>query len=180
MAHIGVQSSFFFFKICSQWLWMCHQCNHEQDRTGFISLFQQGQCLVFLVPTTCDRDVSKTKSVGKLLLNRVWHTNLATTTWHYFWQGAGIECFKWASGQPRTALQKKMLLWRVWNIVVNVALFCQTPAGFSWICWVIRVESALSSHAFRWLPLLCLFWGKRNIALSSCFLRVSYRYHHWR
>lgn len=91
------------------------------------------------------------KQVGKFLLSRLWYTNLATTTWHYFCQGAGIQGLKWVSGQFRTALQKEMFLWRVWKIVANVASFCQTPAGFSWICWVIRVESDVSSHAFRWL-----------------------------
>lgn len=150
MAHIGVQSSF-FFQICSLRLWMCHQCNHKQDQSGFISHFHQSQCLVSLVPMTCDRGVFKTKSVGKFLLNKLWYTNLATTTWHYFWQRAGTECLKWVSVQFRTALKKEMLLWRIWKIMVYVAFSCQTPAGFSWICWVIRVKSGLPSHAFRWL-----------------------------
>lgn len=92
MVHISVQTSF-FFQFCSQWLY--HQCHHEPDWPGVVSFFQQGQCWLFLVPLACERDVSNTKPVAKLLMNGVQHANLATTIWRYFWgylQGAGIKC----------------------------------------------------------------------------------------
>lgn len=76
MAHIGVQSSF-FFQICSLWLGMCHQCHHEQDWTGH---FHQAQCLSFLVPMTCDRDVSKTSgqvSLEQAMVHEPSHHHLA-------------------------------------------------------------------------------------------------------
>lgn len=122
LAHIGVQGSF-FFRFFSQWLY--HQLHCEQDWPGAVSLFQQGQGWLFLVPIARGRDVSKTKPVSKLLPNRVWHTNLATAVPHYFGQGAGIEAFKWiAPGNLEQPCRRKRFFGKFKKLWAKVAFSC--------------------------------------------------------
>lgn len=134
MAHISVQASS-FFQFCSQWLY--HQLHCEQDWPGVVSLFQQGQCWLFLVPIACYRDVSKTKPVVKILLNRV----LAITIWHYFWQGACIKCFiRIALGTLEQPCRRKRFFGRFqklwcWRLPFPAQLQWAFHGAAEWAAW---------------------------------------------
>lgn len=130
MANTGLQSSF-FFQFCSQWL--CRQLHHEEDRTalGLLAFFNRVGFFWYLLHVT---GIEQNQASIKLLLNGFWHTNLATTVSHYFWQRAGVKGFKWiALGNLEQSCRRNVSLEGLKNCGEG-CLSCGTPAGLSWSC----------------------------------------------
>lgn len=180
MAHIGVQSSFFFFKICSQWLWMCHQCNHEQDWTGFISLFQQGVSVWFF---WYPRHVTGMSAKQSQWASFSW-TEYGTQTLPpppdiIFGRGQVLSALNGPLGNLEQLCRRKCFFggfemswwmlpfsaklqqafhglagWSVWNLLCPLM-----PSGDCPYCACSGVKETLHSHLVSW---------------------VSHRYHHWR